>query len=178
MKYVYSILLFFGLMTVSFSQESSNTIFPQDYLGIYKGDLKIVNASGAVIIPMEFHLKATDSLSKYIYTLVYGEGEKRQERLYNLIEKDAAKGAYLIDENNGILLEAKVVDNTLYSMFEVQGNLLTTTERFYEDHMIFEITFSNTQQKTTTGGTSDEVPEVHSYPITVVQKATLLKQKN
>ena len=164
------------VMVFGFCQEAKNESFPTDYLGIYKGDLKIVNTSGTQTIPMEFHLKATDSIGKYVYTLVYGEGEKRQERLYHLIEKDAAKGNYVVDENNGILLDAKLVDNTLYSMFEVQGSLLTTTERFYERYMIFEITVSNTRQKQITGNSGEEIPEVIVYPITVEQKARLLKQ--
>jgi len=83
---------------------------------------------------------------------------------------------YIVDENNGIVLDALVVDNTLYSMFEVQGSLLTTTERFFKDYMEFQITFSNTKQKKITGGISDQIPEVVSYPITVVQKARLVKQ--
>jgi hypothetical protein len=176
MKYLYVIAFFLSITSFSFCQETKSANFPTDYLGVYKGDLKIVNSAETETIPMEFHLKATDSIDKYEYILVYGEGEKRQERLYHLIEKDAAKGNYVIDENNGILLDAKVVDNTLYSMFEVQGSLLTTTERFYEEYMVFEITVSNTQQKQITGNNGEDIPEVIAYPITVVQKARLVKQ--
>lgn len=161
----------------TFSQEKELQ-FPHDFFGIYKGNLKITNPKGTQIIPMEFHLKATDSVGKYVYTLVYGEGEQRQERLYNLIAKNAGKGDYVVDENNGLLLDAKVVDNTLYSLFEVQGNLLTTVERFEKDRMFFEITFASKSQKQTTKTTDENATEVQSYPVLVVQKAELLKQKD
>ena len=158
-----------------FSQNDSLQ-FPQDFYGIYKGDLNITNARGKQTIGMEFHLYKTDSIGKYRYTLVYIMNGERQERKYNLIEKDVAKGEYIVDENNGILLEAKLIDNTLYAMFEVQNSLITTTERFYTDSMDFEITFTDTKQKTTSGTEGEEAVEVYSYPIGGVQKAHLIKE--
>ena len=152
--------------------------FPNDFFGVYKGDLKITNSKGIQTVGMEFHLNATDSIGKYEYTIVYIMDGNRQERLYHLIEKDSKRGEYVVDENNGIFLDAKVVDNTLYSMFEVQGNMLTTTERFFKDRMIFEITFSNSSEKNTSSTTGENVIDVQSYPVSVVQKATLIRQKD
>ena len=158
-----------------YAQSSADFNFPDDYLGSYSGDLEIRNSRGIQSIGMEFNLQATDSLGYYDYQLVYIVDGNRQERNYNLIVKDAEKGQYLIDENNGIILGANVFDNTLYSVFEVQGNLLTTTETFYDDRMEFRIIFSNKDQKVTNEG-SEEVPEVSVFPVTVVQSATLIKQ--
>ena len=150
--------------------------FPQDFYGVYKGDLHITNAKGKQTIAMEFHLNKTDSIGKYQYMLVYVMNGNRQERKYNLLEKDVSKGEYIVDENNGILLDAKLIDNTIFSMFEVQGNILTTTERFYKDSMDFEITFANKTQQTKSGTTGEDATEVISYPISVLQKAHLIKQ--
>ena len=62
-------------------------------------------------------------------------------------------------------------------MFEIQGNILTTTERFYDDAMDFEITFAN-KRNSNASKTTDETPiNVTSYPITVLQKGNLIKQK-
>ncbi len=102
----------------------------------------------------------------------------RQEHNYTLLEKYKFKGLYKVDENNGILLDAKCIGITLFSMFEVQGNILTTTERFYGDTMDFEITFSS-KQNSNASKTTDETPiDVISYPITVLQKANLVKKSN
>ncbi|MDO6595511.1 hypothetical protein Q4512_01220 [Oceanihabitans sp. 2_MG-2023] len=174
MKYFFCILI--AVLNFSVKAQNDSLQFPQDFYGIYKGDLQINNANGKQIIGMEFHLNKTDSIGKYEYMLVYVFDGKRQERKYNLIEKNSAKGEYIVDENNGILLDAKLLDNTLYFMFEVQNNIITTTERFYKDSMDFEITFSNTKQKTSSGTEGKDAIPVISYPIGGIQKAHLIKQ--
>jgi hypothetical protein len=170
--------LLFVIILAYFSAnaQTDSLQFPQDFYGIYKGDLNIINSRGRQTIQMEFHLNKTDSIGKYQYMLVYIMDGDRQERKYHLIEKDVSKGEYIVDENNGILLDAKLIDNTIYSMFEVQDNILTTTERFYKDAMDFEITVTNKTEKVTTGTTGEDATEVVSYPIFAVQKAHLIKQ--
>ncbi len=170
--------LFISLLGFSTEAQEDSLQFPQDFYGIYKGDLHIVNARGNQTIGMEFHLNPTDSIDKYQYMLVYIIEGKRQERKYSLLVKDTSKGEYVIDENNGILLDAKLIDNTIYSMFEVQGNLITTTERFYKNAMDFEITFTDTKQKMLSKTEEEESIDVTSYPIGGVQKAYLIKQKD
>ncbi|TYA53003.1 hypothetical protein [Formosa maritima] len=170
-------LFMFLVASFSTNAQTDSLQFPQDFYGIYKGDLYIVNMRGRQTIQMEFHLNKTDSIGKYQYMLVYIMNGERQERKYNLIEKDASKGEYIVDENNGILLDAKLIDNTMYSMFEVQDNILTTTERFYKEAMDFEITVTNKTQKVITGTEVEDATEVVSYPVFAVQKAHLIKQK-
>jgi hypothetical protein len=177
-------LIFYSLFALFFISCTTNKVvfedkpkvFPQDYFGAYYGKLKIDNGGNQQEIDMEFHLQATDSVGKYSYTIVYGSGENRQERKYFLIEKNATTGAYVVDEDNGILLNAKFSGNTLYSMFEVQGGLLTSRESFFSNYMDFEITYSNKAQQEKSGDIGEEIPEVISYPITVVQTARLYKK--
>lgn len=180
-KILVLVILFSTVTAISQEDEkfeaSVSLSFPETYFGIYEGDLYITSQNGTTNIPMEFHLLPIEGeKDKYQYTIVYITNEIRQERQYTLITKDAEKGVYTIDENNGILLDAKVWTNKLYSMFEVQGSLLTTQLTFEADHMIFEITFSR-KEVANKSGTTDEKPiEVLSYPITTVQKGVLKKQ--
>lgn len=174
MKTIFILLL--TLANFSTNAQTDSLQFPRDFYGIYKGDLQIVNARGRQTIQMEFHLKKTDSIGKYQYMLVYIMNGERQECKYNLLEKDVSKGEYIVDENNGILLDAKLIDNTIYSMFEVQDNILTTTERFYKDAMDFEITVTNKTEKVLTGTKGEDATEVVSFPIFAIQKAHLIKQ--
>ena len=174
MKYIALIVLIcFGSFLEA---QNDDLLFPLDFFGVYKGTLVIQNTNGMQEIDMEFHFKETNTIGEYQYTLVYIMNGNRQERLYKLIEKDANKGEYIVDENNGILLDAKLVNNTLYSMYEVQGNILTTTERFYKDGMDFEVTFSSKKAQNKSGTEGNSATEVVSYPITVVQKAILIRQ--
>jgi hypothetical protein len=158
------------------AQEDTELKFPDAYFGKYKGTLHIATTNGNQTYPMEFHLLPSDTISRYQYTIVYGEGEQRQERRYTLIEKNTEKGEYIVDENNGIILDEKVIENRMYALFEVQGTLLTTFITFEEDHLIFEIIATQTKNKNISGGQDEATPEVISYPISTVQRARLIKQ--
>ena len=150
--------------------------FPDAYFGIYKGDLTITNANGEDVIPMEFHLLPTETEGVYHYVIVYIVNGNRQERNYTLKTVNAEKGTYVVDENNGIFLDAIVLGNKLYSMFEVQENILTTNLTFYESDMLFEITFSNKKIARVSGTEGESPIEVISYPISTIQLGKLLKQ--
>lgn len=170
----FKLSFFLFLFSLFYSLQAQEN-FPEDYFGIYKGTLLVSAPQGTKEYAMEFHLQATDSLGKYQYTLVYGDGDQRQERPYFLIAKDASKGKYIIDEDNGIILDAQQFDNHLYSLFEVNNNLLNTFITFKADHMVFEITVASKEQQQTTYATEDQT-EVISYPITTRQKAILMKE--
>lgn len=174
---------FFYLFFVCFSIQAQNTNinFPDAFLGVYKGTLKITSLKGDYEIPMEFHLLKTDKSDSYEYTIVY-DGKPRN---YNLIVENKEKGVFNIDENNGIILPAFYNNNVLYSLFEVQQNFLSTRLDFSnKENLVFEILFSNVKKKVTTGGTlydKDSVkitenPKVYGFPISVIQKAILKKQ--
>ncbi|WP_288954612.1 hypothetical protein [uncultured Polaribacter sp.] len=171
LKSILSILLLFSVSVISCQEKKDQ--FPDNALGIYKGDLIIMSTKGKQTIPMEFHLQKTDSVHKFKYVLVYN-GSPRN---YTLIEKNKEKGIFEVDENNGIVLPTKYADNILYSFFEVQGNFLSSRLHFKKDTLDFEILFTKTKNKVTSGGLSKEIPTVYGYPISTVQKAILKKQK-
>lgn len=142
----------------------------EEYLGRYNGELEIFNTKGTQKIPMEFHLLETNEPGRYDYVLIYNN----EPRNYTLIAEDKESGRYLLDENNGIVLPTTFKDGVFYSFFEVQGSLLATRIAFHSDWADFEIMFSKTADKTTTGAV-DDIPQVLGYPISVVQKARLVK---
>lgn len=145
--------------------------FPNDFLGIYSGQLEINNPDQETLtIPMEFHLLKTDTTDRYAYKLIYNG----QPRNYTLIVDDLASGKVIIDENNGIILPAKLAGHVLHSTFEVENNLLSSRLAFYQDHVEFEILFSDTTQKTRTGENTEY--EIYGYPITTTQSALLIRK--
>lgn len=170
---VLSILLASFIYTLP-TQGQNDKHFPEDYYGDYKGILEINSSMGIQKVPMEFWLQPTDSTDRHDYVLVYGDGEKRQERRYSLIAKNAERGQFLIDENNGILLEAQVFKNQLLCLYEVAGNLLTTFISFEEDHLLFEITVASKQNAVETKEREEGI-EVISYPVFTRQSALLHK---
>tara|TARA_R110002012_G_scaffold167552_1_gene331022 strand:- start:879 stop:1457 length:579 start_codon:yes stop_codon:yes gene_type:complete len=160
-----------SLLTADKNILSTDKIFPQDFLGAYKGKLNITTSRGKESIPMEFHLlETTDSLN-YQYKIFYGA--ERSERAYNL-KKTHNPNLYLVDENNGIVLETAYADQTLFSTYEVMGNLLNCTEVFHDDYMEFMITMARVQDTSITG--NEESAIVKNYPLSVMQKAVLFKE--
>ena len=160
---------------IGFSQ-TKEANFPNDFFGKYKGKLNITSANGTQQIDMEFHLLPTDTVGKYHYTIIYKSDKINQERKYTLLEKDKTKGQFVVDENNGILLNCMYANNALYSIFEVQGGLLTTTEHFYKEYMDFEIMYSAKEKVEKSLTTEDKLTEVLSYPVISVQQAKLYKE--
>lgn len=141
----------------------------EQFLGQYTGELMIFNSNGTQQIPMEFHFLETDDPDRFDYVLIYNN----QPRNYTLIAQDKANGRYVLDENNGITLPTTYKDGVFYSFFEVEGSLLTSRIAFKSEGAEFEIVFSNTGDKTTTGGQNQDTPTVIGYPVSGVQKATL-----
>ncbi|BAO56526.1 hypothetical protein [Nonlabens marinus] len=180
MKRLLSILILFALSSCENSKEKNieqpaittvDKVFPEDFLGIYKGDLQITSSNGTSQIPMEFHLSKTDTVDKFNYKIFYGK--ERDPRNYNL-ERTHNPNLFLVDENNGIVLESAYADHTLYSTYEVMGNLLHSTEIFYDDKMEFMIAMARIQDTSMTG--NEESAIVKNYPMSVLQRATLYKQ--
>lgn len=176
MKPLYLIITFLFIIHSSLAQDTNDGTFPDSYFGVYIGNLEAHTSKGINNYPMEFHLLPTDSIGVYNYTIVYGKSETRQERKYTLKEIDKSKGYFILDENNGILLDCKVIENKMFFLFEVMDSFLTTFITFNKDHLIFEIVVTNTKSKKSSGGNNEDTPEVFSYPIGVVQKAILNKQ--
>ena len=84
-----------------------NYVFPDDWLGNWLGDLRIYNSQGLKqTIPMSLELSKTDTIGKFNWAIIYGQDSTAQKRDYQLIEIDSSKGHYLIDEKNGIFLDA------------------------------------------------------------------------
>ena len=167
-------------LTKSSSIEKETVIdnFPKDWIGTWEGQLKIFSNNkltqeifmGLVIEPV-----VNDSLQAHTWTIIYGEGEGRQERKYELIPKDIEKGHYITDEKNSIFLDDYYLGGALYSRFEVMGNLLTAIYRRDGDVMHFEIISGSSTPITETGG-EDDIPKVSSYAIPVAQHAVLYRK--
>lgn len=151
------------------------TNFPIDWVGEWEGRLEIFNVKGkSMDLYMGLNILPLEN-DRYTWTIIYGEGEKRQERKYELMPKDTAKGHYLIDEKNSIILDDFLLGNTLYSRFEVMENLLLTSYKLEGEILTFEVISGNLEPINATGG-QDSIPVVNSYNVFVMQRAELKRK--
>ncbi len=148
--------------------------FPKEYVGTYAGNLNIADASGVLQnVPMELKIKPTEDPKKYSYTLSYIVEKKKDERKYTLITVDPAKGLFDLDENNGVVLRANYMRQTLFSTFEVNNRILNSSVEFKNDgRVFFTIIVTEKSDPRETGG---EKLAVTSYNAVVIQKAALRK---
>lgn len=156
--------------------ESKAEKFPQDWAGEWEGRLNIYKRTGkSMDLYMGLNILPIDSI-RHTFTIIYGEGEKRQERLYEVFQKKGEIGHYIVDEKNSILLDDFLFHNKLFSRFEVEGNLLLVTYEKQGEEILFEVISGKLDPLNETGG-QDSISTVHSYGISVMQKAILRRKK-
>ena len=159
--------------------ETLTCTFPDDWVGTYEGQLDIYKEAEitmSVPVKMNNHYLWIDTLA---WTIQYGDQGVRDYRLYQ--QKPTSKGHYIIDEQNGILLDLYTNGCKAMTHFEVMGNVINTsyTADPIEKTIDFEIFFYPSNLYRKTGGVvfgQDTIPDVKSFPIGTYQKA-LLRQK-
>lgn len=161
---------------------SKPAVFPDDWLGHYEGELKLINAERGqtMSLPMTVIISETDTLNRwnwYSKTMYQG---KEIIKDYALVRTDSMpKNHFLMDENNGIYLDRVLLDNGFYDYFEV-GNLgLYGITKKVGDDIHFEIASFSLDSKTysTYQGTEFQVDTVTSYKVINTQKVVLKRVK-
>jgi hypothetical protein len=157
--------------------KTDSTLLP--FMGRWTGQLEIFKGQSLTQrVPMQAIHQPTDTLGVYRWVLIYGADTLKGARNYTLRTVDQASGHYVIDEGDGIMLDSYVHDNKMFSSFMVMENSLITTYERQGDELIFEVIFGKSQAVRTSGGSSEQVPEVKSYPISSYQRGVLRKQSS
>ena len=163
-----------------FAQEAA-PVFPDDWLGIWRGTLEVQTPKGVVQeLPMRLELTATDSSGVYNWLLVYDLGEETDERPYTLMAADSSGTHWVIDENNGILLDGWVFGDRFMQYFTVNGSYIVLSLQYLgEDQLFWQIVAGSETPVRESGGQEvegEEIPLVQSMPVSNVQTALLKKE--
>lgn len=155
----------------------SQTTFPDDFLGTWKGMMNWYSIQKAELqqVPMELHVHASaDSTGQYSWQIIYGENRKDQ-RPYTLKPADPGRGHWVIDENNGILLDHYWLGSVFSGVFSVDNSTVLSNFRIEQNQMVVEFFGYKTPAVSISGGQSPEIPEVESYQMGSYQHAILRK---
>ncbi len=147
------------------------------WLGIWQGELNIESSPLGLrnSIPMELHISKTDSAGIWNWRIIYRDSTV-DDRKYLLKTVDEKARKYIIDETDGILLEAGLFRNRLISRFEVMDALLEISYTLDEEKIYFEVSSSKVKPTSVTQSQAEQI-EVKSYEVTGYQTAILYKQK-
>lgn len=142
-----------------------------EWHGQWRGTLTIAGA--AQTIPMGLDIEPIEGRDALAWRIIYGEGSSRQVRDYELLPGDAP-GRFVIDEKNGILLDARLEGGVLVSAFEVQGNTLVARYELRGEELRYEIlTWANAAQRESVAGEGPEAIRVRAFPVGGYQRAAL-----
>lgn len=155
--------------------------FPEEYIGVWKGNLDIFTSGGRVqAIPMELHILAIDDTT-YTYTIIYGEDKEAGKRAYLLRAGAEGPHHWIIDEQDGILLDNFYVGGILHGPFTVMGSRLYNTLERTDTHLVYTImsgseTPFRSSGTTISSETEEEQIDVSSFDVKNVQRAFLQKE--
>lgn len=121
---------------------------------------------------MQLRIKAVDS--SFTWHLIYDNGGQ-DSRPYKLISKDASKGHWQIDENNGIVIDMFFIGDRLTGAFTVGSSTIVTSYTLENDKLIAEFHNISAKPLSTTGMNTPESPTVNSYGVRSYQRAILSK---
>jgi hypothetical protein len=175
MKKVLFVILLVVINMIGFSQ-GKNT-FPQNFIGKWKGKLEWrVAGKPTQTFTMQLNILPTDTANQYTWQIIYGDNGK-DNRPYLLKPIDTAKGHWIVDEIDGIILDSYVHGNCLHGAFTVQGNTIVDNYCVTGNKMNVEFFSIKLADKKQSGKGSEDVPFVNSYRIGSYQTGVLIKIK-
>ena len=151
------------------------TSFPASFIGNWKGTLLWYRAGAKEPKKNTMRLSiqpSKDSAGQYTWHLSYGDSAK-DERSYLLKPVDTAKGHWVIDELNGILLDLYFSGGKLWSVFTVETVTIFNNYWLENGNLVTEFTSWPIKALQTTGKGTEDAPFVNSYDIKTYQKAVL-----
>lgn len=151
--------------------------FPTDWYGEWAGMLSIWSKAGlSQEVNMQLSIGPHPDPNTHSWTIGYQTDKGADIRKYTIIEADSIGYHYIVDEQNGILLDSYKLGDKLVSDFEVMGSHLVFTYTFYQESIAVDVTMSGAEAVSISGDTvveSDTIPAVSSYAVRVAQGAVL-----
>ncbi|MGK7393841.1 MAG: hypothetical protein ACNS62_04685 [Candidatus Cyclobacteriaceae bacterium M3_2C_046] len=160
--------------------------FPQQLNGIWNGYMYISsygNYTDTVLVTLS--VAETDEPDTWIWHTAYASADFSLEKNYLLKLIDQDKQLYLMDEQNGIGLQAYLYGDILYTIFSLKGQIFHSRYELIDDQLIFEV-ISGGQTGQDTVNTSENNPDqaganssviVDIFSVANVQRV-VLKRKN
>jgi hypothetical protein len=142
-----------------------------EWQGTWTGKLAIAGPNNERSeVPVALRIEPIKGSSELTWAITYGEGDKAVVRDYKISPDGENPYRLRIDEKNGVVLEARLVNNVIYSQFSVGGGLVTARYELRGDTLRFEVTSSKPAAQKKGEG------RVQGYVFEVVQSAELKKK--
>ena len=142
-----------------------------EWQGTWTGKLAIAGPNDERSeVPVALKIEPIKGTSELTWAITYDEGAKAVVRDYKILPTGENPHRLRIDEKNGVVLEARLVNNVIYSQFAVGGGLVTARYELKGNTLRFEVTSSKPAGQKTGEG------RVQGYVFDVVQSAELKRK--
>lgn len=163
--------VWYALAFALLARAADGPALPAPWHGTWRGTLTVTGPDDKpAAVPMALQIGPVPGTRDVTWAITYGEGAKAVVRGYVLQPDGDTPGRFKIDEKNGIVLAARLVDGVLYSPFAVGGAHLTARYELHGDVLRFEITSAKPAPAKTGDG------KVQGFTVEVVQRADLKRK--
>jgi hypothetical protein len=151
---------------------------PPSWDGVWKGSTTLTWASGKVeAADMELHVSPIPGGRAKVWKTVYAFSDRREIREYEIrLLEEGGASRFVVDEKNGFLIDNYLADDTLYSQFTINGNLVTTRFALRGDTIEVELTMFDVKNPRVTKLTGGSF-EVASFSPKYVQRGILRRDR-
>lgn len=173
MRNLACLIFFLLIISIPTSAQDKTSVFPFSFVGKWKGTIQwIVAGKPTQTFTMQLRVLPTDSAGIFTWQIIYGDKEQ-DNRPYLLKPIDTTTGHWVIDENNGIVLDNYVFENCLKGAFTVSGNTIADNYCLENGQLKVEFTTIKLADKKITGTGTADAPYVNSYRIASYQVGIL-----
>ena len=155
--------LFFIALFSSFVLSAQS--FPEDWIGTYEGKMVIgFTDRPSDSVAVVFELQTIEKDSSWTYRMTYTSSRYGVIVKDYIIRRDGNNPAnYLLDEQDGILIEMSLMNGCFYDLFEVMDQLYSTTMCMMNGTIRFDLYVSSHSTPLTTNSEVDE--DGNSYQV-------------
>lgn len=142
--------------------------FPEKCIGNWEGTLFIYNQGqlrDSVAVNLE--VSPTPDPVTFQWKTTYNSENHPMVKDYTMVIDTSAANTYILKEEENVELFMYSFDNKLYSLFETESNMLSSTYEIRKDTLYFEVNSATTQA---TG------PVVTSFNIGYLQKVKFVRE--
>jgi hypothetical protein len=168
---------FFVLVTLSTAAKAQ--AFPEAFMGRWKGEITWYQQGKAAPqkIPAQLRVLPADSAGHFTWQIIYG-AEEKDNRPYILKPVDTAKGHWVIDERNGIVLDQYWIGGRFSGAFRLEAVTIVNSYWIEGEELMIEFYTISNKSPNRTGEGTDASPHVDSFRLGGYQKGVLRKVKS
>lgn len=176
MKFIERCLVACCLLLLIADSVSAQKSFPSNITGNWKGKITWHANGREQQFDMQLQVHPSpDSAGQYSWFIFYGQGSL-DARPYVLKAKDSVAGKWVIDEQNGIVLDGYAKGSSFHGIFTVQKNTIMDQYMLLPDgRLLVQFWTIDLQNKSNTGLGTEASPAVETYQVKSYQAGILEK---